>query len=172
MEEIAGMTFITMGVSGSGKTTLGSRLAEHLGCQFIDGDDLHPQENVRKMKNSIPLNDDDRWPWFAKLADTINTKSPNAGLIIACSALKRSYRDYLRAKSTGPLRFLFLDVPQTVILERLKKRDHHFMPIALLETQFATLEVLGEHEKDVLSISPDETIGAVMERICEPSIPD
>lgn len=159
------MTLIIMGVSGSGKTTLGNRLAEHLGCRFIDGDDLHPKENIQKMKNSIPLDDNDRWSWFAKIADTTNTKSPNEGLIIACSALKRSYRDYLRTRSNGPLRFLFLDVSQTIILERLKKRDNHFMPIALLETQFATLEVPAQDEKDVLRIAPDESLGVVVERV-------
>ncbi|MCB1516184.1 MAG: gluconokinase [Hyphomicrobiaceae bacterium] len=136
-----------MGVSGCGKTTVGQALAQAINVEFLDGDDYHPPENKRKMANSIPLTDDDRWPWLAALATAMHEASNETGKSVsACSALKRTYRDYLRAHLDGPVLFVHLAGDKQTILDRMSHRHHEYMPSSLLDSQFTTLEPPAEDE--------------------------
>jgi gluconokinase len=132
--------YVVMGVSGSGKSVVGASLARELGVEFVDADDYHPAENVRRMAAGIPLTDSDRAAWLGALADRIReAKDAGVGLVVACSALKRSYRDILRAAAPD-LKLVFLDGPRELISERLRGRSGHYMPASLLESQLGTLE--------------------------------
>jgi gluconokinase len=129
-----------MGITGSGKSTVGARLARKLAVDFVEGDDYHPLENVQRMASGMPLTDDDRAGWLSALATRIReAREAGTGLVVTCSALRRSYRDILRA-AAPELRFVFLSGPRALISERLAKRRGHFMPASLLESQLATLE--------------------------------
>lgn len=138
---------VVMGVSGCGKTTIGALVAHELGLPFKDGDSLHPVENIAKIAAGTPLDDGDRAPWLdivgAELAGSAN------GLVVACSALKRSYRDAIRAKAPGAV-FLHLEGSREVLGGRLEGRSGHFMPAALLDSQLATLEPLQADEAAVV----------------------
>jgi gluconokinase len=137
---------VIMGPSGSGKTTIGVALASALGCAFIEGDGFHPAANIAKMASGHPLTDDDRWPWLAALGGHIaDLAVRGASAVIACSALKRSYRDLLRTFDTD-LVFVFLDVPASVTEERVSGRSGHFMPASLIPSQYALLERPQEGE--------------------------
>ena len=149
------LALVVMGVSGSGKSTVAAQIAARIGLPYVDGDDLHPQSNVAKMHAGIPLDDDDRWPWLDRVAATLAEASPRGGVVLACSALKRAYRDRLRAGTGGQVRFAFLDVTFDHIAQRLKTRVDHFMPPNLLQSQFATLERPGADETDVITIPAD-----------------
>lgn len=131
-----------MGVSGAGKTEVGRALADAVGWGFVEGDDYHPASNVEKMAHGIPLNDADRAPWLAALHDTIaDTVARDDHAIIACSALKHAYRKTLRlADHPYAVRFVHLDVPESVLAARLRRRTGHFMPSSLLRSQLQTLE--------------------------------
>jgi gluconokinase len=132
--------YVVMGVSGCGKSVVGAALARELGVEFVDGDDYHPAENVKRMAAGIPLTDSDRAVWLRALADRIREAGDaSVGLVVACSALKRSYRDILRAAAPD-LKLVFLDGPRELIAERLRRRSGHYMPASLLESQLATLE--------------------------------
>jgi gluconokinase len=131
---------VVMGVSGSGKTTVGMALAARLGVPFTDGDDLHPAANLRKMTDGVPLTDADRWPWL----DAVGAVLAEGAHVVACSALRRAYRDRLRAAAPD-LRVVHLEVPREVLEERMTHRAH-FMPVALLDSQLATLEPPGPGE--------------------------
>jgi gluconokinase len=139
-------TIVVMGVSGSGKSTIGALLARDLGVPFADADDLHPIENIEKMASGQPLNDDDRWPWLAKVGDALadGGKSGN-GLVMACSALKRRYRDAIRERAPHTL-FVHLHGSREVLGTRTEGRSGHFMPPSLLDSQFASLEELQPDE--------------------------
>jgi gluconokinase len=149
------LPLVVMGVSGSGKSTVAAQLAGRIGLPFIDGDDLHPQSNVEKMHSGTPLNDDDRWPWLDRVAATLTEKAERGGVVLACSALKRIYRDRLRRGTNGLVRFAFLDVDFDEIDRRLKQRVHHFMPKQLLQSQFDTLERPAPDETDIVTIAAD-----------------
>ena len=136
---LAARAIIVMGVSGSGKTTLGSRLAETLGYRFIEGDDLHPAANVVKMSAGIPLTDEDRWPWLDRVTDRVRALS-EIGCVISCSALKRSYRDYIRGHAAMPVTFVHPEVDLQILGFRMRDRPGHYMPPSLLNSQWATLE--------------------------------
>jgi gluconokinase len=156
-----------MGVSGSGKSLIGASFARELGLGFVEGDDYHPAENVRRMSSGIPLTDDDRAGWLRALAVRIREATDaGTGLVMTCSALKRSYRDVLRAEA-DELRFIFLRGPQALIAERLAGRRGHFMPASLLESQFATLEEPSPDEEawvcDVRE-SPRDLVAALVAR--------
>jgi len=132
--------YVVMGVSGSGKSLIGSAFASALGVDFVEGDQYHSAENVRRMKAGIPLTDKDRETWLRSLAARLReARDAGNGLVIACSALKRSYRDVLRAEAKD-LRFVFLKGQRSLIAERLSNRRGHFMPASLLESQLDTLE--------------------------------
>lgn len=131
---------VVMGVSGSGKSTVGSALARALGWDFRDGDAFHPAANVEKMRSGAPLTDADRWPWLDAIAAHVTALEAVGGhVVIACSALRRAYRERLRA-SGARLTFVYLDGSFALIDARMKARTGHFMPASLLESQFATLE--------------------------------
>ena len=130
------MIVLVMGVAGAGKTTLGAALAQRLGWRFIDADDHHPPGNVAKMAAGIALGDADRWPWLDLLNETLKQESP---VVLACSALKESYRRRL-LQGAGESRIVYLDGSFELIAQRLAQRRHRYMPASLLESQFAALE--------------------------------
>ena len=137
---------VVMGVSGSGKTTIGTLVAHELGVEFIDGERLPPLENVRKMAAGTPLDDDDRWPWLEIVGRTLHEHGERReGLVVACSALKRVYRERIRSQAPSAL-FLHLDGTVEVLTRRIEGRSGHFMPAALLESQIETLEPLAQEE--------------------------
>lgn len=135
-----------MGVAGAGKSTIGRALAAALGVAFVDADDLHPTSNVSKMSRGVPLQDDDRWPWLDEVGRAIVDRAD--GSVVACSALKRRYRDALRAQAPELL-FAHLAPPPALIDARLHARPDHFMPATLLESQLAALEPLAEDEAGI-----------------------
>ena len=135
------LAVVVMGVSGSGKTSVAVRLAQRLGCQFIEGDRLHPAMNVEKMARGIPLTDDDRWPWLDLVgAELAAATQRGESVVVTCSALKKIYRDRLRQESRGPLHFVFLTGNPELLERRMGARKGHFMPTSLLQSQLATLE--------------------------------
>lgn len=130
-----------MGVSGCGKSTVGTLLAEALGCRFLEGDDFHDPAALAKMKGGAPLTDADRWPWLDRIGKAAAQAIAGDRLVVvACSALRRSYRERLQSAVGGTTRFVLLDNDREEILKRLLARPHHFMPATLLDNQFATLE--------------------------------
>ena len=142
---------VVMGVAGSGKTTIAGGLAEQLGLPFVEGDSLHPIANVRKMSAGIPLTDEDRWPWLKAIGERMEVERQTGhGVVVSCSALKHSYRDCLRRQVAGRVHFILLDGSRELISDRMRKRKGHFMPPALLDSQFATLERPGPDEDAVI----------------------
>lgn len=139
---------VVMGVSGCGKTTIGDLVARELGVPFLDGDSLHPVENVAKMAAGTPLTDEDRWPWLATVGREL-AAAGNGGLVLACSALRRSYRDAIRKQASDTV-FLHLLGTKEVLGARLEGRSGHFMPAALLDSQLATLEPLDIDEPGIM----------------------
>ena len=135
---------VVMGVSAAGKSTVAAELASMLGVPFADADDLHPEDNRAKMAAGVPLTDDDRWPWLAKVGTTLS--KADHGLVIACSALRRSYRDLIRHAAPDAF-FLHLTGDRELLRSRSSARVGHFMPHSLLESQFATLEPLEADER-------------------------
>ena len=134
------MLVVLMGVSGSGKTTVAALLAAALGCQFREGDDLHPPENVEKMRGGTPLTDADRLPWLSKIAEEIDGwRARGECGVLTCSALKRSYRDIIIGDRDDVV-LVYLKGSRDLIRQRMVARHGHFMPLALLDSQFATLE--------------------------------
>jgi gluconokinase len=155
---------IVMGVSGSGKSTIAVALAERLGWTFEDGDRFHPASNVAKMSAGHPLNDEDRWPWLEAIADEIGRVCKAGGhIVIACSALKRAYRDVL-GRGRKDVRFVFLDGSQALIADRLAKRKGHFMPPGLLDSQFKTLEPPAADERPI-AVSIDAPVETIIDNI-------
>jgi len=134
------MIYILMGVSGSGKTLIGTKLAKRLNLPFYDGDDFHPAANVEKMESGEPLNDNDRRPWLEKLRNEMQTWQQEGGAVLACSALKKKYRDILTAGNSLPVQFIYLKGTKELIAQRLSRREGHFMPEKLLDSQFRALE--------------------------------
>lgn len=154
---------VVMGVSGSGKTTIARRLAQSLGYLFLDGDDLHPPANIAKMSAGVPLEDADRSPWLDAIAVWMHRAlmAGHSG-VVACSALKRSYRERLR--EVGPaVRFVYLDVAHDELAQRLRAREH-FMPPALLDSQLATLEAPGGDEP-ALRVDANGTVEDVVGQV-------
>jgi len=134
------VTIVVMGVSGSGKTTVAALLSAALGCQFQEGDDLHPRENVEKMQAGTPLTDADRMPWLRKIAETINNwGARRESGVVTCSALKQSYRTIIIGDRPG-VTLVFLKGSYDLIRQRLAARHEHFMPVGLLDSQFAALQ--------------------------------
>ena len=136
--------FVVMGVSGCGKSSVGAAVANELGMSYIDGDDLHPPENIAKMSRGIPLTDADRAPWLVRVGERL--AAFEGPVVIGCSALKRTYRDIVRDKAGEPVCFLHLEGSRETLSERMATRSGHFMPVSLLETQLATLEPPGLDE--------------------------
>ncbi|MDR6687445.1 beta-N-acetylhexosaminidase [Arthrobacter sp. 1088] len=152
---------VVMGVAGCGKSTVGAALAERLGAEFLDGDSLHPQSNIDKMASGTPLNDDDRAPWLAGIGRRFTAS--NSALVIACSALKRSYRDIIRSGDPSVV-FVHLYGTRELLNERMNARPGHFMPASLLDSQLATLEPLQDDEAGIvldIALSVEEIVDEV-----------
>ena len=145
-------TIIVMGVSGSGKSHVGAALARACGMDFVEGDELHPAANIAKMSAGVPLDDADRQPWLEAIAATI-VKHRGHGVVVACSALRRAYRDVLR-QADPALRLLYLRVPHDELACRLRER-RHFMPLSLLDSQLAILEEPAADEHAVVLEAAD-----------------
>lgn len=142
--------WVVMGVSGCGKSTVGRHLADALGDEYVEGDAFHPPANVAKMAAGQPLDDDDRVEWLRALTGQIRSaREQGVGLVLSCSALKRSYRDVLR-EADPALRFAHLNGPRKLIAERLSARKDHYMPPLLLDSQLAVLEPLGPDEQGIV----------------------
>ncbi|SOE18945.1 gluconate kinase (SKI family) [Hoeflea halophila] len=150
---------IIMGVSGCGKTSVGEGLAQITGIRFMDGDALHPKANIDKMSAGIPLTDEDRWPWLERIGREF-AKSP-VPLIIGCSALKRGYRDLIRHHAGAMVSFIHLSGSRQIIARRTQARKGHFMPPALLDSQFAALEPPTADENSV-SINIDQPLATII----------
>ncbi|MFG2782006.1 gluconokinase [Streptomyces prunicolor] len=151
---------VVMGVAGTGKTTIGPLLAARLGVPYAEGDDFHPQANIAKMSAGVPLADEDRWPWLDAIGDWAHGRAGLGG-VVSSSALKRSYRDRLRAAAPGVV-FVHLTGDRALIEDRMAHRHGHFMPTALLDSQFATLQPL---EADEAGVAVD--VGGSPEQITE-----
>ncbi len=151
-----------MGVTGSGKSSVGEALAPLVGARYFDGDNLHPPANIAKMSRGEPLTDEDRWPWLAKVGQTL--ASADDMVIVGCSALKRAYRDRIRDVAGDAVVFIHLAGSQSVIAARLHERRGHFMPPALLASQFASLEPPGPDER-AIEVDIDQSFDAVIAEI-------
>jgi gluconokinase len=159
-------TVVVMGVSGTGKTTVAEHLVKELGWQFAEGDTFHPAANVAKMRDGVPLDDDDRWPWLQSLADWVGAReAAGENAVVTCSALKRSYRELLRTGHPS-VWFAHVDTSPDVLRERVTQRAGHYMPPSLLDSQLATLEPL-EPDEPGLTITgegrPDDVAEEVLE---------
>jgi gluconokinase len=152
---------VIMGVTGCGKSAVGQELAERLGARFIEGDSLHPPENIARMSAGIPLTDGDRAGWLERIAAEIAAARASGEAVVAtCSALKRSYRDRLRAPNPG-LVFIFLDIDRETALHRVAARKGHFMPASLVDSQFADLEPPTPDER-ALALDASYSIGELV----------
>lgn len=138
--QIIQMICYVMGVAGSGKSTIGKLLSQQLSLPFFDADAFHPAANIEKMSQGIPLTDEDRIPWLENIAATARQYAEGNGAIFACSALKQQYRDILSSSIDAPVHWIFLKGDPELILQRMEQRQDHFMPPALLQSQFDTLE--------------------------------
>jgi carbohydrate kinase (thermoresistant glucokinase family) len=151
---------VVMGVAGSGKSTVAAELAARRGASFIEGDDFHSVSNLEKMAAGIPLTDDDRGPWLEALRNAMAGKQ---NVVVACSALKRIYRDAFR--DVDDVRFVHLVVDREEIIARVGNRTDHFMGITMVESQFEALEPPAEDETDVVSIDASGEVGAVVDAV-------
>jgi carbohydrate kinase (thermoresistant glucokinase family) len=161
---------VVMGTAGTGKSEIGRRLAISLRCDFIEADDLHTTENVEQMRKGVSLTDAQRQPWLYAVCDKA-LSMPTRPAVIACSALKRSYRELMRAR-LGAVRFLFLDGPAELIAARLKARRGHFASVALLESQLRTLERPGVEEDAIvldITMSPEAVTTAALAALGVPT---
>ncbi len=156
-------TIVVMGVSGAGKTTLGKALALSLDWEFLEGDDFHPSANIKKMKNNIALDDDDRWPWLMALNEQIK-QNQLSGIfsVVSCSALKKIHREILR-KGINNIKFVYLYGEPQLIQQRLNDRKNHFMSADLLDSQLASLEV----PENALLVSIDLPVGEQVNAVRE-----
>lgn len=152
--------YVVMGVSGCGKSRIGAGLAAALGARFIDGDSLHPPANIAKMSRGEPLTDADRAPWLAAVGAALTDNT-----VIACSALKRAYRDLIRNTAAAPVTFLYLQGARETLLSRMSTRPGHFMPTTLLDSQLATLEPPAPDERHLtadIERSPEDIIAGFL----------
>lgn len=154
--------WVIMGISGSGKSTIGQALAKKASFPFLDADDFHPKENVMKMSSGIPLDDDDRWPWLAAIVEFIK-HAHRDHFILACSALKASYRDFL---SQGlKCEFILLDLSKEEAIERMQKRTGHFMKSGLVDSQLDTLQITDDLKIVEATLSLEELTDAILQKL-------
>ncbi|WDQ98910.1 gluconokinase [Devosia sp. J2-20] len=157
---------IAMGVSSSGKSTVGQSIARRLHVPFLDGDGYHPDANVEKMRAGTPLTDEDRWPWLERLALALHEAADRKDAAVgACSALKRSYRDFLTQKAGEPILFVYLDGSRDVIGERMARRSHEYMPTSLLDSQFATLEAPDPTTENVFIVPVTDSVEKITQTV-------
>jgi gluconokinase len=160
---------IVMGVAGCGKSTVGALLARRLGAIFVDGDDHHPPANVAKMASGAPLTDDDRWPWLDRLGEVMEETVRRQGrVVLACSALRRAYRNRLSAGCAVPPLFVHLSGERELIASRMAARRAHFMPPALLDSQIATLEPIEAGENAIvirIDTQPADVVAGILEQM-------
>lgn len=154
------LRMVIMGVAGCGKSSVGEALSGRLNIPYRDGDDLHTPQAVQKMRDGIPLTDDDRWPWLDRVAHVLCTEAP---ILVGCSALKRAYRDRIRASAGGPVTFVHLSGSRDLIASRMAARTGHYMPTSLLDSQFAALEPPGPDE--AITVDIDQTLPAITDAI-------
>jgi carbohydrate kinase (thermoresistant glucokinase family) len=158
------LRLIVMGVSGCGKSTVSQALAQRLGLDMVDGDDLHLPESVAKMRSGIALQDVDRWPWLDRIGSHLaGSTDAGPGRVVACSALRRAYRDRIRARA-GEVCFVFLEGDFELIAQRMRQRVGHYMQAGLLDSQFQTLEIPGPEETDVITLSITEPVEVLVEQ--------
>ena len=157
------MIYIIMGVSGCGKTTIGRMLAKRLAIKFYDADDYHSQNNVNKMKNFIPLDDEDRLPWLLDISTHIAQWNRSEGAVLACSALKEKYSQLLTWDGKEKVVFIYLEGDKNIIIERMKGRKEHFFPSELLESQFNALEI----PLNAITVQIDKTPGELCTEIID-----
>jgi gluconokinase len=163
--EGSGVVIVLMGVSGVGKTTVGTRLAAALGWRFRDADDFHAPESIAKMATGIPLTDEDRWPWLARLREVIRSALESGeDVVLACSALRKVYRERLSVDPTRE-RWVYLWAPREVIARRLAERRGHYMPPTLLGSQLATLELPEGVLKVDVSAGPDAVVATLLREL-------
>jgi carbohydrate kinase (thermoresistant glucokinase family) len=158
------MVYVVMGVSGCGKTTVGTLLANEKKIPFFDADDFHPEENIRKMQSGNPLDDNDRKPWLNILSEKIRDWNDDSGAALACSALKKSYRKILTSK-TNDVTFIWLDGSYDLINSRMQKREGHYMPPDLLQSQFDALEPPSEAVKVNIEQPPDNILSDILKTL-------
>jgi len=160
---------VVMGVSGAGKSTVGRIIAAQLGCPFRDADSFHPAANIEKMSRGEPLTDDDRWPWLQAIAAWIaEHRAAGTTCVVTCSALKRAYRDTVTEKQSADVRLVYLKGDFELIEARLKARKGHFMPPALLQSQFGALEEPGKDEHAItvsIDATPEEIAAKVLQQL-------
>lgn len=158
------LRLVVMGVSGCGKSTVSQALAQRMGLDMVDGDDLHLPESVAKMRSGIALQDHDRWPWLDRIGDYLaGCPEGAAGRVVACSALRRAYRDRIRAHA-GEVCFLFLQGDYALIAQRMRQRVGHYMQAGLLDSQFQTLETPGPQEADVITLDITEPVELLVDQ--------
>jgi carbohydrate kinase (thermoresistant glucokinase family) len=162
------MIIVVMGVSGCGKTTVGELLAERLRLPFVDADYYHSAISIQKMKSGIPLTDEDRFPWLHTLASLL-LQYEKTGVVLACSALKASYRSILQKNLTTEIIWLYLDGSYSLLHERLQNRTAHFMPERLLESQLQILEVPADAFTFSITLTPGEIVEGFVKQICSNS---
>lgn len=156
-----------MGVTGSGKTTIGQMLAKRLALPFFDADDFHSKENKQKMHNGIPLTDEDRKPWLESISLVLKEEEEKGGAILACSALKESYRQLLQAPLMNKIFWVHLEGTSALITERLKQRTQHFMNPALLASQYETLECPSYAYAVSIDQSPETIVEEILKKLDE-----
>lgn len=163
----ANRAVVLMGVCGSGKSTVAESLADRLKLPYVDADDLHPWTNTQKMKMGVPLTDEDRWPWLERVGETLIQHRAHHGMaVIACSALRRVYREKIRDIAGQHVLFVLLHGSKDLLLKRMRGRPSHFMPTSLLESQLNTLE-MPSPEENALVLNIHDPIATLVDAICE-----
>jgi len=156
---------VVCGVSGAGKTTIGKLLSAELGIPFFDADDFHPTSNIEKMASGVPLDDEDRRPWLETLANNLSDWQEQGGAVLACSALKKSYRETLGSRCGGTIQWVSLNAPEAVLAERLASRKGHYFDPGLLRSQLDVLET-PEHAWQIdVEASPQDIVETILKRL-------